>query len=102
MNRNWTSPCAVVLRDKIILGLFENPYVKEDPVAIRKVASEGSDLSRRLVTESVTLLKNDKNLLPLGYDIKRVAVIGPHADSTMVGFPHDTYPGRPPDAWQPP
>jgi beta-glucosidase len=81
-----------VLRDKIALGLFENPYVKEDAVVIRKVAGEGNDLSRRLVTESVTLLKNDKNLLPLGRDIKRVAVIGPHADSTMVGFPHYTYP----------
>jgi beta-xylosidase len=81
-----------VLRDKFALGLFENPYVKEDPVVIRKVASEGTDLSRRLAAESVTLLKNEKNLLPLGRDIKRVAVIGPHADSTMVGFPHYTYP----------
>jgi beta-glucosidase len=81
-----------VLRDKIALGLFENPYVKEDPVVIRKVAGEGNDLSRRLVTEPVTLLKNDKNLLPVGRDIKRVAVIWPHADSTMVGYPHYTYP----------
>jgi beta-glucosidase len=81
-----------VLRDKFALGLFENPYVKEDPVAIRTVASEGVDLSRRLTTESVTLLKNDRNLLPLSRDIGRVAVIGPHADSTVVGFPHYTYP----------
>jgi beta-xylosidase len=61
-----------VLRDKFALGLFENPYVKEDPILIRKVASEGTDLSRRLAAEFVTLLKNDKNLLPLGRDIKRV------------------------------
>jgi beta-glucosidase len=81
-----------VLRDKIALGLFENPYVQEDPIVLRKVAGEGTDLSRRLVTESVTLLKNDKNVLPLSRDVKRVAVIGPHADSTMVGFPHYTYP----------
>jgi beta-glucosidase len=81
-----------VLRDKFALGLFENPYVKEDPIVIRKVASEGNDLSRRLAAESVTLLKNDKNLLPLGRDFRKVAVIGPHADSTMVGFPHYTYP----------
>jgi beta-glucosidase len=80
------------LRDKFALGLFEHPYVDEDPVAIRKVASEGDDLSRRLAAESVTLLKNDKNLLPLGRDIRRVAVIGPHADSAMIGFPHYTYP----------
>jgi beta-xylosidase len=81
-----------VLRDKFALGLFENPYVKEDPLVIRKVAGEGNDLSRRLTDESVTLLKNDKNLLPLGREFKRVAVIGPHADSTVVGFPHYTYP----------
>jgi beta-glucosidase len=81
-----------LLRDKFALGLFENPYVKEDPVVIRKVASEGHDLSRRLAAESVTLLKNDRNLLPLGRDMKRVAVIGPHADSVMIGFPHYTYP----------
>jgi beta-glucosidase len=81
-----------LLRDKFALGLFENPYVKEDPIVIRKVASEANDLSRRLAAESVTLLKNDKNLLPLGRDVKRVAVIGPHADSTMIGFPHYTYP----------
>jgi beta-glucosidase len=80
------------LRDKFALGLFENPYVKEDPVAIRKVASEGDDLSRRLAAESVTLLKNEGDLLPLGRDIRRVAVIGPHADSAMIGFPHYTYP----------
>src|SRR5262249_6126826 len=81
-----------VLRDKFALGLFDNPYVSEDPVVIRTVAGEGEDLSRRLAAESVTLLKNEKNLLPLGHDIKRVAVIGPHADSTVVGFPHYTYP----------
>jgi beta-xylosidase len=40
----------------------------------------------------VTLLKNDDGLLPLGRDVARIAVIGPHADSTMVGFPHYTYP----------
>jgi beta-glucosidase len=81
-----------VLRDKFAVGLFENPYVKEDPVVIQKVASEGSDLSRRLAAESVTLLKNDKNLLPISREVKRIAVIGPHADSAVVGFPQYTYP----------
>jgi beta-xylosidase len=81
-----------VLRDKLALGLFENPYVAEDPVEIRTRAGEGDDLSRRLADESVTLLKNDGGLLPLGRDVARIAVIGPHADSAMVGFPHYTYP----------
>jgi beta-xylosidase len=81
-----------VLRDKFALGLFDNPYVAEDPVEIRTLASEGGELSRRLAEESVTLLKNDDGLLPLGREVAKVAVIGPHADSTMVGFPHYTYP----------
>jgi beta-glucosidase len=81
-----------VLRDKFALGLFEKPYVDEDSVVIRQVANEGNELSRRLAAESVTLLKNEQNLLPLGRDLKRVAVIGPHAESTMIGFPHYTYP----------
>jgi beta-glucosidase-like glycosyl hydrolase len=81
-----------VLRDKFALGLFDDPYVAEDPVRIRAVASEGDELSQRLAAESVTLLKNEGSLLPLSRDITNVAVIGPHADSTMVGFPAYTYP----------
>jgi hypothetical protein len=49
-----------VLRDKFALGLFDNPYVHEDPVKIRAVASEGADLSQRLAAESVTRLKNER------------------------------------------
>ncbi|HEY1304094.1 MAG TPA: glycoside hydrolase family 3 N-terminal domain-containing protein [Vicinamibacterales bacterium] len=81
-----------VLRDKFALGLFDNPYVPEDAITIRTIANEGDDLSRRLAAESVTLLKNEKSLLPLSRNIRNVAVIGPHADSTMVGFPAYTYP----------
>ncbi|HEY7230806.1 MAG TPA: glycoside hydrolase family 3 protein, partial [Pseudolabrys sp.] len=81
-----------VLRDKFALGLFDDPYVPEDPVRIRAVAVEGNELSRRLASDSVTLLKNETNLLPLGRDIRKVAVIGPFANSTMVGFPAYTYP----------
>ncbi len=81
-----------VLRDKFALGLFGDPYVPEGPVQIRAVAGEGDELSQRLAAESVTLLKNEANLLPLDPDVKKVAVIGPFADSTMVGFPAYTYP----------
>jgi beta-xylosidase len=58
------------LRDKFALGLFDNPYVAEDPVAISTVASEGDDLSRRLADESVTLLKNEEDLLPLNREVR--------------------------------
>ncbi|EDY62533.1 beta-glucosidase [Streptomyces pristinaespiralis] len=81
-----------VLRDKFALGLFDKPYVAEDPVEIRSRAGEGDELSRRLSDAAVTLLKNDAGLLPLDRSLQRVAVIGPHADSVMVGFPQYSYP----------
>jgi beta-xylosidase len=81
-----------VLRDKFALGLFDNPYVAEDPIKLESLATEGKDLSQKLAAESVTLLKNEKGLLPLNRDIKKVAVIGPHADSVGIGFAAYTYP----------
>jgi beta-glucosidase len=80
-----------VLRDKFALGLFDNPYVAEDPVEIRTVASEGASLSRRLAADSVTLLKNEKGLLPLSRDIAKIAIIWPHADDVAAGFSTYTY-----------
>jgi beta-glucosidase-like glycosyl hydrolase len=81
-----------VLRDKFALGLFDNPYVAEDPIKLESLATEGKDLSRRLAAESVTLLKNDKGLLPFSRDVKNIAIIGPHADSVGIGFAAYTYP----------
>jgi beta-glucosidase len=75
-----------VLRDKFALGLFENPYVSENPAEIHNVAAEGVELSKRLAAASVTLLKNDKGLLPLSRDIAKIAIIGPHADDVEAGF----------------
>ncbi len=91
---DWLDRSAVrVLRDKFALGLFDNPYVREDPVAISTVAQEGDELSRRLAARSVTLLNNTGAVLPLSMQVKAVAVIGPHADGVLVGFPAYTYPG---------
>jgi len=50
----------------------------------------------KVAHESMTLLKNTNNVLPLSKDIKKIAVIGPNAaDSTMLwgnynGFPSST------------
>jgi beta-glucosidase len=81
-----------VLRDKFALGLFDNPYVDEDPIKLESLATEGKDLSERLAVDSVTLLKNEKGLLPLSRDIKKISIIGPHADSVLIGFAGYTYP----------
>ncbi len=79
-----------VLRDKFALGLFEAPYVDEDPVVIRAVARQGVDLADRLARQSVTLLTND-GTLPLSRDVRRIAIVGPHADGTAFAFAPYTY-----------
>ncbi len=68
-----------VLRVKMRLGLFDNPYTPDVPdrflrPADLKIASE-------LAAESMVLLKNDSTLtLPLR-NVRRIAVIGPLADN---------------------
>jgi beta-glucosidase len=44
-------------------------------------------LARKAAQESIVLLKNDKNTLPLKKDIKTIAVIGPNADNfeSLIG-----------------
>ncbi|PXV64386.1 beta-glucosidase [Dysgonomonas alginatilytica] len=70
-----------VLRLKFAMGLFENPYVDVKQVAKNVRNQEHIDLARKVAQESVTLLKNDDNILPLNKDIKKIAIIGPNADN---------------------
>jgi beta-glucosidase len=74
---------ARVLRMKIALGLFENPYVDEDKAAEVFNTPEQRALSQQIAEKSIVLLKND-DLLPLSPDLKSIAVIGPSADSIRV------------------
>ncbi|MGP9746569.1 glycoside hydrolase family 3 N-terminal domain-containing protein [Brachybacterium sp. AOP29-B2-41] len=80
------------LTHKFALGLFEDPFVDEDPVRLRTLATSGKDLSRRITDEAITLLRNDRGTLPLDAGIGSVAVIGPHADTVMSGFANYTHP----------
>ncbi|MFD5186205.1 glycoside hydrolase family 3 N-terminal domain-containing protein [Streptomyces sp. NPDC058372] len=80
-----------VLTHKFELGLFENPYVDADPITIMPLAHEGRDLSLRLARESVTVLKNEGDLLPLS-GARRIAVVGPHADRAGAAFAPYTFP----------
>jgi beta-glucosidase len=70
-----------VLRQKFQLGLFENPYVSPEKATAGVRNTAHVNLARRVAQESVILLKNDKNLLPLNKQTKRIAVIGPNADN---------------------
>ncbi len=78
---------ARVLRLKFEMGLFENPYVIPEK-AEKEVRNDAHiALARRVAQASITLLKNDRSLLPLNKNISKVALIGPNADNryNMLG-----------------
>jgi beta-D-xylosidase 4 len=52
------------------------------------------DLSYQIALESITLLKNDKNLLPLTPDIKTIALVGPFVTESVTI--QGNYRGQPP------
>lgn len=75
-----------VLRAKFEMGLFEDPYLEHAPYRLPLHSDESVSLSRKIADESVVLLKNEKQLLPLDTDkLKSIAVIGPNADCVQFG-----------------
>jgi beta-glucosidase len=71
-----------VLRVKFIVGLFDHPYVEDATLAERVVNSPTHQQATiRASRESIVLLKNAGNVLPLSKQINSVAVIGPNANN---------------------
>ncbi|PYV23462.1 MAG: beta-glucosidase, partial [Acidobacteria bacterium] len=80
-----------ILRVKFALGLFDHPYVEEAPRPAT-VKAEYRELARKAAEESFVLLKNDPAsngapALPIGRNVRTIALIGPLADSArdMLG-----------------
>jgi beta-glucosidase len=67
-----------ILRLKFKLGLFDHPYV--DPTAADAAVEAGRDATLTAARESMTLLRNQGNTLPLAAGA-RLVVTGPSADS---------------------
>ena len=68
-----------ILRLKFRLGLFENPYIVT-PQSV-KYAEAHLQAAKTAAEQSVILLKNDAQTLPLTDKVKTVAVVGPMADA---------------------
>lgn len=80
-----------VLKVKFRLGLFDQPYV-ENPKASDKLVhtKADKDFSKQINRESLVLLKNENNLLPLDINkVKNILVTGPLADE--VSFTYSRY-----------
>lgn len=68
------------------LGMFDpKESVKYANVPFSALeAPEHQAHALKMARESIVLLKNEKQLLPLSKSLKRIAVVGPNADSRMV------------------
>lgn len=72
-----------ILSVKFEMGLFEN--YKVDKKLTAKVGSkEHRQVAREAVRQSLVLLKNDKNILPLSKSLKRIHVTGRAADDIGI------------------
>ncbi len=69
-----------ILKQKFRLGLFERPYVDVQRATGVVHSSAHQDLSLQAARESIVLLKNENQLLPLRKTLRSIAVIGPNAD----------------------
>ena len=75
-----------VLEAKFRMGLFEHPFALQGE-ELRRAFSDPNDweISLRSARESLVLLKND-GALPLQKTVKKIALIGPHADCARKFF----------------
>lgn len=75
-----------VLRVKFEIGLFDNPYIKDTKAADKIVSSpDTKTFVKQMARESLVLLKNEKQLLPLQLNnLKRILVTGPLAIDTTA------------------
>jgi beta-glucosidase len=77
---------ARVLTMKFRAGLFEHPYTDPQKADTLVGTKEHGELARKVADESIVLLKNDNNILPLDpAHIKTIAVIGPNANKVRQG-----------------
>ncbi|MBT8394376.1 MAG: glycoside hydrolase family 3 C-terminal domain-containing protein, partial [Bacteroidia bacterium] len=70
-----------ILRQKLRLGLFKNPF--PDSTLIKDIGSPAHrNKARQAVIESLVLLKNENKALPLNKNLSKIVVVGEHADNT--------------------
>ena len=88
-----------ILRSEFAAGIVDYPSKK----SVVDVVG-GFETSRRIAEQSMVLLKNDHDILPLDRaQVHSIAIIGSHADSSMIsggGSAQVDPPGLPSPKWQ--
>ncbi len=74
-----------VLTMKFELGLFDNPYIDTKTAGEWNGHPTHRQLAKRAAQESIVLLKNENQTLPLSNSVKSVAVIGADAAEARLG-----------------
>jgi len=85
---NLNNVCRTMLGTMFRNGLFENNCVK--PLDWNKIypgwnSPEHREIARQASRESIVLLENKSNILPLSKSVTNIAVIGPGADDLQPG-----------------
>ena len=71
---------------KFRMGLFDDPYVDPETAARTSGSDEHRALALQAARETITLLKNERGVLPLDPTrLTTIAVIGPNAHRTLLG-----------------
>jgi beta-glucosidase len=74
-----------VLRVKFELGLFDHPFVDPSVDTAARRNPQHLDLALQSARQSMCLLKNENNLLPLTKNIGRIALLGMNAGKLRLG-----------------
>ncbi len=84
------------LRLKYRLGLFQNPYRVATAAQAQAIilSAEHRTAAREVARESIVLLKNDRNVLPLSRNVRTLAVIGSLAADSGAAIGNWTAGGR--------
>lgn len=79
-----------ILRVKFLIGLFDSPYQMQLADADKVVENpEHEAVALQASRESIVLLKNDNNTLPLDINkVKTISVCGPNADEEGYALTH--------------
>ncbi len=75
-----------ILTDKFRMGLFENRYVDKENAKKILAHPDHVKLALKTARESIVLLKNENNTLPLSKSLEKILITGPLAnDNAFVG-----------------